>query len=72
MIGPAVENLGIVAGGDAGDWITHQLSIPASEAEIAGWEDLQYNWFPFDSARSFNIVKENFQWLEHTFKKIGN
>ena len=70
--GPAYENLGIVAGGDAGDWITHSLGIPASEAEISAWEDLQYNWFPFDNARSFRIVNENLDWLEHTYKKIGN
>ena len=36
-IGPSTETLGIVAGGDAGDWINHELNIPAAEAELGLW-----------------------------------
>jgi hypothetical protein len=38
-IGPAIDNLGIVAGGDAADWITHTLGIPAAEAELGDKSD---------------------------------
>jgi len=37
-IGPSTENIGIVASGDAGDWITSFLAIPAAEAEIGSWD----------------------------------
>jgi hypothetical protein len=38
-IGPSTETLGIVAGGDAGDWINHELNIPAAEAELGLWQE---------------------------------
>ena len=64
--------MGIVAGGDAGDWITHELSIPAAEAEIGDWSDYNKMWFPHNPERAYKIVKENQNWLEHTFEKLGN
>ena len=45
-IGPSTENIGIVAAGDAADWITSALSIPAAEAEIGSWENYNEYWFP--------------------------
>lgn len=71
-IGPSVQNIGIVAGGDAGDWITHELKIPAAEAEIGDWSDYNKMWFPHTPHRAFEIISENMDWLEHTYEKIGN
>ena len=45
-VGPSTENIGIVAGGDAGDWILEHLSIPAAEAEIGSWQDYTPEWLP--------------------------
>lgn len=33
-MGPSTENLKVVAGGCAGDWITHELKIPGAEFEL--------------------------------------
>jgi len=33
-VGPSTENIGVIATGDAGDWIVSNLSIPAAEVEI--------------------------------------
>lgn len=71
-IGPSVQNIGIVAGGDAGDWITHELQIPAAEAEIGDWSDYNKMWFPHTPQRAFEIINNNMNWLEHTYEKIGN
>lgn len=29
-------------------------------------------WFPQNSKRAFKVIKENMNWLEHTYEKIGN
>lgn len=62
----------IIAGGDAGDYITHQYSIPAAEAELGAWADYNKMWFPHTPERAFQIVNENLPWLEHTYEKLGN
>lgn len=48
-IGPSVQNIGIVAGGDAGDWITSELGVAAAEAEIGDWSDYNKMWMPHTS-----------------------
>lgn len=70
-IGPSTENIGIVAAGDAGDWILNELSIPAAEAEIGSWDSYGKNWFPHTTSTALSIVKENIDWLEYTFEKLG-
>jgi len=45
-IGPSTETIGIVAGGDAGDWINHALGIMAAEAELGKWSAYNEQWFP--------------------------
>lgn len=66
-IGASTETIGIVAGGDAGDWINHALHIPAVEAELGVWRAYNEFWFPRTSKVAFQIVNENLPWLEHTF-----
>jgi len=60
------------AGGIAGDWIVHELSIPATEAEVGAWSDFYHNWFPKSSKIAKQILDDNLKWLEYTYEKIGN
>ena len=53
-MGPSGVTLQIMAGGDAGDWITHELGINGAEAEIGSWTDYDHNWAP----RSVKIAKK--------------
>lgn len=71
-IGASTETIGIVAGGDAGDWINHELHIPAVEAELGLWRAYDEFWFPKSPEIAFKIVSDNLPWLEHTFEKLGN
>jgi hypothetical protein len=66
-IGASTETIGIVAGGDAGDWINHELHIPAVEAELGLWRSYDEFWFPRSPETAFKIVTDNLPWLEHTF-----
>ena len=45
-IGPASSTLGFQAGGSAGDWIAHEIGIPAGEAELGSWRDYAQDWVP--------------------------
>lgn len=69
-IGPASELLGFHSGGDAADWINYELGIPACEVELGN--TIQIKNFEQDAQTSFNILKENEEWIELTFKKLGN
>lgn len=71
-IGPSTEVMGMAAGGDAGDWINKELGIPAAEAELGLWSEYQFNWFPKTEETAFRTVSENLDWVENTFKKLGN
>ena len=71
-IGASTETIGIVAGGDAGDWINHELHIPAVESELGLWRSYDEFWFPRSPETAFKIVSDNLPWLEHTFQKLGN
>ena len=42
-IGSSFETIGVVAAGDAADWIMSNLSIPAAEAEIGNYDDFSPN-----------------------------
>ena len=71
-LGPSEQNLGIIAGGDAGEWISHNLLIPATEAELGDKSQYTLEWMPNDSQTAFSIITENYKWLEYTFDKMGN
>jgi hypothetical protein len=55
-IGPSEQNLKIIAGGDAGDFITHEFNIAAAEAELGQWADYNKMWFPHNPERAFSVV----------------
>ena len=71
-MGPSTELMGLAAGGDSGDWITHELGIPAAEAELGTWSNYGVNWFPKTELNAYKVVSENLNWVENTFKKLGN
>ena len=74
-IGSSFETIGIVAAGDAADWILTNLSIPAAEAEIGKYDDFTENGIysiPKSIEISEKILKENLGYVEKTFEKIGN
>ena len=56
--------MGIQAGGDAGDWIAYNLSIPAGEAEIGEQSDYKEFFVPKSVATSRKLVDQNWLWLE--------
>jgi hypothetical protein len=64
QIGPSTETMGIQAGGDAGDWITYNLSIPAGEAEIGEQKDYNSFFVPKSVATSRKLIDQNWLWLE--------
>lgn len=39
-IGAAYESLSIIAGGEASDWMTSELQIPAVDFELLSWNDI--------------------------------
>ena len=71
-IGSTTDILQIEAGGGAGDWITHELGIPAAEAEIGTWTDYKKSWVPKSMIKAKQIQDDNLVWLEHTYEKLGN
>jgi hypothetical protein len=55
--------MGIQAGGDAGDWITYALGIPAAEAELGSQNDYR-DWFvPRSVKKARKIIEDNMQWV---------
>ena len=66
-IGASTETMGIVAAGDAGDWINHELHIPAVEAELGLWRSYNEFWFPRSNDIAFKIVSDNLPWLEQLY-----
>jgi hypothetical protein len=72
-IGPASETLGFATGGSSGDWINTNFKLPASEVEIGSWEELPPStWMPSTNEISFKLAQESWNWIDYTFKKIGN
>lgn len=71
-MGPSGDTLQIKAGGDAGDWITHQLGIAGAEAEIGAWTDYDHFWVPRSLKTAQKVLDENLEWLEHVYEKMGN
>ena len=65
-IGPSTEIMGFPAGGDAADWISKELGIPAAEAELGEQTEYRDNWFPKTEKNAFNVVSENLNWVENT------
>lgn len=64
--------MGIQAGGDAGDWITYALGIPAAEAELGSDKEYRDFFVPKSVRGARKIIDENMNWVQHTYEKLGN
>jgi hypothetical protein len=51
--------MGIQAGGDAGDWITYALGIPAAEAELGSDTEYRDFFVPKSVKGARKIIEEN-------------
>ena len=74
-IGSSFETIGVVAAGDAADWIMTNLNIPTAEAEIGNYDDFTPNGIysiPKSIEISKSILKDNLGYIEKTFEKLGN
>lgn len=72
-IGPSPDLLYKV-GGDAADWIVHELGIPAAEYELGVGKELYPKeiFIPISITTVKKTFDENLNWLEHIYEKIGN
>ena len=64
--------MGIQAGGDAGDWITYALGIPAAEAELGSDSEYRDFFVPKSVKGARKIIEENMEWVQYTYEKLGN
>ena len=71
-MGASGDTLQIKAGGIAGDWIVHELGVPAMEYEIGAWTDFDAQWRPRGVKVAQRLCDENLLWLEHIYSKMGN
>jgi len=54
------------------DWVLATYNIPSVTAELGNENDFLSEWTVKDNLTAFNICKDNFNFLEHTFMKLGN
>jgi hypothetical protein len=52
-LGPSGDVIGFRTGGNSGDWIAHDLDIPAAEYEIGDWIQYKTNWLPLNKSVAF-------------------
>jgi len=72
MHGNAFEALNYHSSGEQSDWILGTLGIPSICPEVGSSDYFSYQWnIPYRPV-VINILEENINWIENTFKKIGN
>ena len=72
MSGNAFEALNYHSSGEQSDWILGTLGIPSICPEVGSSDYFSYQWnIPYRKV-VINILEENINWIENTFKKIGN
>ena len=72
MKGNAFEALNYHSSGEQSDWILGTLGIPSICPEVGSSDYFSFQWnIPFRPV-VINALKENLNWIENTFKKIGN
>jgi hypothetical protein len=72
MHGNAAEALEYTSSGEQSDWITGALGIPSICPELGSSDFFSFDFtIPFKRAL-LPVLKENINWMDHTYKKIGN
>ena len=70
--GNAAEALEYTSSGEQSDWITGALGIPSICPEIGSSDIFSYDFtIPFKRV-VLTVLKENINWMDHTYHKIGN
>lgn len=70
--GNAWETLRYTSSGEQSDWILGELGIPSICPEIGSSDIFSFDFFIPIRRIVVNILEENLNWLENTYKKIGS
>ena len=54
------------------DWVLATFNIPSVTAELGDENQYIGEWTVKDKSTALSICQENSNWLEHTYKKLGN
>lgn len=69
--GNAIKTVGYIADGEANDYIMKQYNIPSVSPELANDDFFSNNFFiPYDFVTR-GVLKDNYPWIKHTFKKLA-
>lgn len=64
--------IGDQIGGDMDDWVLATFNIPSVTGELGNQDDFIEEWQVKSSDLAWNILKDNNNWIEHTYHKIGS
>lgn len=70
--GNSQQLIGEKIGGDMDDWVLATFNIPSVTAELGDENQYIGEWTVKDKSTALSICQENSNWLEHTYKKLGN
>ena len=69
--GNAIKTVGYLANGEANDYILDTFNIPSITPELANDDYYSNDFFlPYDFV-SRSVVRDNYPWVFHTFKKLA-
>jgi hypothetical protein len=54
------------------DWVLATFNIPSVTGELGNQDDVIEEWQVKSSDLAWNILKDNNNWIEHTYHKIGS
>lgn len=72
LTGNAFDSLGYISSGEQSDWILGELGIPSICPEIGSSDMFAYNFTLPYRKNLVDILLQNIDWMEHTYKIIGN
>lgn len=72
LSGNAYEALEYTSSGEQSDWILSELGIPSICPEMGSSDLFSYQFILPYRRVMIRVLRENINWLEHTYDKIGN
>ena len=69
--GNAITTVGYEADGEANDYIMHEFNIPSVSPELANDDVFSGDFIIKYDLVVRNILKDNYPWIYHTFKKMA-
>ena len=64
--------MGDVIGGDMDDWILATFNIPSVTNELGTDSQFSNGWVVNNAQEAFNICKDNSEWIEFVYQKMGS